>query len=99
MLVVVVCIGSAAVGRTCLTQLTKTNDAILVVANDNQFESQDVFLISNYPDFGIDSVALLPDLLFAPSGTIEFLKEKKPVYKSPGVNRRWVWWNSIISNS
>lgn len=99
MLFVVVGIGSAALARTCVSELSTTNDATVIVVDDNQFESQDLFGCSDYPYNGIDLTALLPEPILVPEGNIEFLKEKKPVYKSPAVDKKWVWLNSIISNS
>lgn len=43
--------------------------------------------------------AILPNPVMVPAGTIEYLKIKKPLLLSADVDRKWVWWYSIITNS
>jgi hypothetical protein len=44
-------------------------------------------------------VAIVPEPLPEISGSITYLKRVKPIYESPTVDRKWVWFNSIITNS
>ena len=41
----------------------------------------------------------LSDNTFVPKGTIIYLSILKPLYVDPDVDRKWVWWNSIVTNS
>lgn len=40
----------------------------------------------------------LSDPVLVPEGSITYLKITKPVYSSPDIDRKWVWWYSLAFN-
>lgn len=44
-------------------------------------------------------LAVMPEGVLVPGGNITFIGLKKPSYDSPDIDRKWVWWYSVVTNS
>lgn len=56
-------------------------------------------IINVHYDYSGDHVmAVMPEQIVIPGGKIEYLKNVKLLSVSPEVDKKWVWWFSMISN-
>lgn len=101
-------IGFLLLGLVAFTASVSFASTVTVVDNDSKkdflvTEAMPTFesVIINYEgyDFGVNAVAVMPSAILIPGGTIEFLKNVKPFYMSPDIDRKWVWWYSVVTNS
>ena len=98
MLIIVIGVGNVAFANALVHKVPKMKNTVIVVIDDLSEVSDFVGLKDNsvVPVF---PAAILPEPILVPEGKTEFIKETKPVYCSPHVDRKWIWWNSIITNS
>jgi hypothetical protein len=89
-------VASADVGAK---KVPKTDTYDVLAFDAPSFEIAITDLALDVDVIGFEFVAVVPSPVFVPVGSVSFVKEKKPVYRSPDVDRKWVWWNSIITNS
>lgn len=75
-------------------KLSKTEYTVTSsVSVDYSFENETHPVIGYYSFVGLETSTIL-----VPKGTITYLSENKPIYRSPDVDRKWVWCYSTYYN-
>lgn len=88
-------VGVHKVPKTENTSLVKDG---IVLVDDASVISFENYKLNGTDISAPDGVAILSPEFIVPAGSVSFLKLKKNIYRSPDIERKWIWYYSLISN-
>lgn len=92
-------VGAKKVPKTESTfDLQKYEPSTVVVYSFEDAATQVEFHITVITS-GLSFQAVMPDPIFVPKGNVSFISLKEPLYHDPDIDRKWVWWYSVVTNS